>query len=118
MQMKLYQQVTLKVNYTDSETQEIQDTMLEQLQVIKLKNRGRVSNFNQSGARKHCFLDSGWLKFETLPRKYLTLYYTTIVLIFIIIPGVGQVIFIINTIYNEWPVFVKILLLKTNCNIS
>ena len=30
--------------------------------------RGRVSNFNQSEARKHCFLASDWLKFETLPR--------------------------------------------------
>ena len=30
--------------------------------------RGRVSNFNQSEARKQCFLDSDWLKFETLPR--------------------------------------------------
>ena len=35
--------------------------------------RGRISNFNQSEARKHCFLVSDWLKFETLPRKYLTL---------------------------------------------
>ena len=30
--------------------------------------RGRVSNFNQSEARKHCFLASDWSKFETLPR--------------------------------------------------
>ena len=30
--------------------------------------RGRVSNFNQSEARKHCFLVSDWSKFETLPR--------------------------------------------------
>ena len=37
-------------------------------------SRGRVSNFNQSEARKHCFLSSDWLKFETLPRKYRTLY--------------------------------------------
>ena len=35
--------------------------------------RGRVSNFNQSEARKHCFLASDWLTFETLPRKYRTL---------------------------------------------
>ena len=34
--------------------------------------RGRVSNFNQPKARKHCFLTSDWLKFETLPRKYRT----------------------------------------------
>ena len=34
---------------------------------------GRVSNFKQSGARKHCFPTSDWLKFETLPLKYLTL---------------------------------------------
>ena len=27
-----------------------------------------VTNFNQSEARKHCFLASDWLKFETLPR--------------------------------------------------
>ena len=26
--------------------------------------RGRVSNFNQSEARKHCFLASDWSKFE------------------------------------------------------
>ena len=31
---------------------------------------GRVSNFNQSEARMHCFLVSDWLKFETIPRKY------------------------------------------------
>ena len=30
--------------------------------------RGRVSNFDQSESRKHCFLASDWLKFETLPR--------------------------------------------------
>ena len=36
--------------------------------------RGRVSNFNQSEARKQCFLASDWLKFETLPRKFRTLY--------------------------------------------
>ena len=30
--------------------------------------RGRVTNFDQSEARKQCFLASDWLKFETLPR--------------------------------------------------
>ena len=35
--------------------------------------RGRVTNFNQSEARKHSFLASDWLKFVTLPRKYRTL---------------------------------------------
>ena len=35
--------------------------------------RGRVSNFDQPEARKHCFLATDWLKFETLPRKYRTL---------------------------------------------
>ena len=30
--------------------------------------RGRVSNFDQSEARKQRFLASDWLKFETLPR--------------------------------------------------
>ena len=33
---------------------------------VKLKERylrGRVSNYNQSEARKQCFLDSDWLKF-------------------------------------------------------
>ena len=35
--------------------------------------RGRVSNFNQSEARKHCFLASDRLKFEILPRKFRTL---------------------------------------------
>ena len=34
---------------------------------------GRVTNFNQSEARTHCFLASDWLKFETLPRKFRTL---------------------------------------------
>ena len=34
--------------------------------------RGRVSNFDQSEAGKHCFCASDWLKFETLPRKYRT----------------------------------------------
>ena len=36
--------------------------------------RGRVSNFNQSEARKQCFLASDWLKFVTLPRKYRALF--------------------------------------------
>ena len=35
--------------------------------------RGRVSNFDQSEARKQCFLASDWLKFETLPRQFRTL---------------------------------------------
>ena len=35
--------------------------------------RGRVTNLNQSEARKQCFLASDWLKFETHPRKYRTL---------------------------------------------
>ena len=36
--------------------------------------RGRVTNFNQSEARKQCFFASDWLEFETLPdRKYRTL---------------------------------------------
>ena len=35
--------------------------------------RGRVSYFNQSEARKHPFLASDWLKYETLPRKFRTL---------------------------------------------
>ena len=30
--------------------------------------RGRVSTFDQSEARKQCFLASDWLKFDTLPR--------------------------------------------------
>ena len=34
--------------------------------------RGRASKFNQSEARKQCFLDSDWLEFVTLPRKYRT----------------------------------------------
>ena len=34
---------------------------------------GRVLNFDQSESRKHSFLASNWLKFETLPRKYRTL---------------------------------------------
>ena len=37
--------------------------------------RGKVSNFNQSEARKHCFLASDRLKFETLPQKYRTAYF-------------------------------------------
>ena len=36
--------------------------------------RGRVSNFNQSEARKQCFLASDWFKFVTLLQKYRTLY--------------------------------------------
>ena len=35
--------------------------------------RGRVTNFNQSDARKYCFLSFDRSKFETLPRKYRTL---------------------------------------------
>ena len=35
--------------------------------------RERVSDFNQSEARKNRFLDSDWLKLETLPRKYRSL---------------------------------------------
>ena len=30
-------------------------------------NRERVSNFDLSESRKHCFLASDWLKFENLP---------------------------------------------------
>ena len=40
--------------------------------------RGRVSYFNQSDARKHCFLASDWLKYETLPRKFRTLFLATL----------------------------------------
>ena len=40
--------------------------------------RGRVTNFNQSEARKQCFLASDWLKFETLPRKFRTLFSLTV----------------------------------------
>ena len=41
------------------------------LKIHRVRNfRGRVSNFHQSEARKHCFLASDWLKFETLPRKF------------------------------------------------
>ena len=45
----------------------------------KIANRvrnfqGRVSNFNQSEARKQCVLASDWLKFVTLPRKFRTLF--------------------------------------------
>ena len=35
--------------------------------------KARYYNFDQSEARKHCFLATDWLKFETLPRKYRTL---------------------------------------------
>ena len=31
---------------------------------------GSVSNFNQSEVRKHSFLASDWLTFDTLPQKY------------------------------------------------
>ena len=31
--------------------------------------RGKVSYFNQSEARKYCFLASNWMIFETLPRN-------------------------------------------------
>ena len=37
--------------------------------------RGRVSNFNQSEARKDCFLASDWSKFETPPHKYRTQFF-------------------------------------------
>ena len=36
--------------------------------------RGRVSNFNQSEARKHCFLASNWLKVVALPASAKILY--------------------------------------------
>ena len=43
--------------------------------IYRVRNfRGRVTNFDQSEARKHCFLDSDWSKFVTLPRKFRTLY--------------------------------------------
>ena len=45
--------------------------------VNRVRNfRGRVSYFNQSEARKHPFLASDWLKYETLPRKFRTLLLT------------------------------------------
>ena len=41
----------------------------------KVRNfRGRVSYFNQSEARKHCFFASDWLNRETLPQKFRTLF--------------------------------------------
>ena len=36
--------------------------------------QGRVSYFEQSEARKNRFLASDWSKYETLPRKYRTLW--------------------------------------------
>ena len=48
-----------------------------EMKISKLRVRyfwGRITNFNQSEARKHCFFVSDWLKYETLPRKYRTLY--------------------------------------------
>ena len=36
-------------------------------------SRGRVSNYHQSEARKHCIPASDWLKFVTLPQKYRNL---------------------------------------------
>ena len=35
--------------------------------------RGRVSSFNKSEVRKHSFVTSDWLKYETVPRIYRTL---------------------------------------------
>ena len=35
--------------------------------------RENALNFDQSEARKQCFLASDWLKFETLPGEYRTL---------------------------------------------
>ena len=40
-----------------------------QCQQLSTVFSGGVSNFNQSEARKHCFLASGWLKFETSPEN-------------------------------------------------
>ena len=37
--------------------------------------RGRVSHFNQSEARKQCFLASDWLKYETLPENFVLYMY-------------------------------------------
>ena len=37
--------------------------------------RGRVLHFNLSEARRQHFLASDWLDFDTLPRKYRTLYH-------------------------------------------
>ena len=49
-------------------------TSIEIIQVYSVRYfRGRVSNFNQSEARKHSFIASDRLKFETLSRKYRTL---------------------------------------------
>ena len=46
----------------------------DKLQGCRVRNfRGRVSHFNQSEARKQCFLASDWLKYKTLPRKFRTL---------------------------------------------
>ena len=43
-------------------------------EINRVRNfRGRVTNFNQTEARTHCFLASDWLKFVTLPRKFRTL---------------------------------------------
>ena len=49
-------------------------------ELYRVRNfRGRVSYFNQSEARKHCFLASDWLKCKTLPRKFRTLWLLKIV---------------------------------------
>ena len=67
------------MNIVQSGNNEIEGNERAQMFVFQTTNRvrnfrGRVSNFNQSDARKQCVLASDWLKFVTLPRKCHTLF--------------------------------------------
>ena len=53
--------------------------------------RGRISNFDQSEARKHCFLASDWLKFVTLPRKYRALFIVISVVSDVLLGHLGRI---------------------------
>ena len=58
--LSFYKSQTLRISHSQSRN------------IYRVRNyRGRVSNFDQSEARKQCFLASDWLKFETLPDNFV-----------------------------------------------
>ena len=62
--LSLYSCVSYKPKSSELSLENI-TVSLVYLWMNRVRNyRGRVSNFNQSEARKHCFLASDWSKFE------------------------------------------------------
>ena len=66
--------------------------------VYRVRNyRGRVTNFDQSEARKQCFLASDWLKFETLPDNFVLSYVVYCIVYCIVYYIVYHIVFFVHT---------------------